>query len=65
MIGVEVVDTFFNLFFSATSSFPAFCACRFSCLAVNLSWKRDFSRPDIVKKIDQIEADPDTEGTVD
>ncbi len=27
--------TFFSLFFSAVSSFPAFAACRFSCLAVN------------------------------
>ena len=42
-----VSRTFFNLFFSATSSLPAFCACRFNCLVVNLSWKRDFSRPDI------------------
>ena len=27
--------TFFSLFFSATSSLPAFAAWRFSCLAVN------------------------------
>ena len=27
--------TFFNLFFSAVSSLPAFAACRFSCFAVN------------------------------
>ncbi len=43
-----VLLTFLSLFFSAVSSLPALAAWRFSCLAVNLRLKRDFSRPDIV-----------------
>ena len=42
-----VMRTFFNLPFSTVSSFPAFCACLFSCLAVNFRLNSDFSRPDI------------------
>lgn len=43
--------TFLSLFFSAVSSLPALAACRFSCLAVNLRLKSDFSRPDIVDRV--------------
>lgn len=42
-----VMRTFFNLPFSTVSSFPAFCACLLSCLAVNFRLNSDFSRPDI------------------
>ena len=42
------LPTFFNFAFSAVSSLPAFCAWRFSCFAVNLRLKRDFSSPDMV-----------------
>lgn len=43
-----IMRTFFNLPFSTVSSFPAFCACLLSCLAVNFRLNSDFSRPDIL-----------------
>ena len=47
-----VMRTFFNLPFSTVSSFPAFCACLLSCLAVNFRLNSDFSRPDIPRAIE-------------